>query len=174
MTRISLAQRLAFDAERAEVRDGPRRYLLMRPDVLMGAFRGLPPETRAAALRAFADSVQANGAGSVRAYLAELGGDRAKLLQAMQDTSADLGWGRWRFTLAADRLLLEVVNSPFAAGFGESAHPVCAPIEGMLRTVAAVVLDAAEVEVIEQVCAAQPGQAVCRFEARIRRSAPAI
>ena len=48
----ALRDRLAWDEGRGALQDGPRRYLMMRPDVLMGMLRRLPPEARAqAALR---------------------------------------------------------------------------------------------------------------------------
>jgi predicted hydrocarbon binding protein len=167
MTR--LAQRLAFDAEHGEIRDQARRYLMLRPDVLMGMLRRLEPPARDAALDAFAASVAEHGKDSVLAYLAHLGGDRVRLLQAMQDAAADLGWGRWRFELRQGGLRLSVENSPFVAGFGHSVHPVCAPIRGMLQAVAEVVLEA-RVMVSESACAATDA-VVCVFEAVLHECA---
>lgn len=132
----ALAGRLVFDDASGEVRDGPRRYVLMRADVLMGALARLPVEVRAAMLAALADSVRDNGADSVRAYLAQARGDVDALLSAMPTAAADLGWGAWRFETspsmsmgtpvhaheAAGRaprpvLSLVVRNSPFVAGW---------------------------------------------------------
>ena len=41
-----LHKRLAFDLSEGQVLDGPRRYLIMRADVLMGAFAKLEAEPR--------------------------------------------------------------------------------------------------------------------------------
>jgi hypothetical protein len=161
-----LAQRLAFDAERGEIRDQARRYLLLRPDVLMGMLLRLDPPARQAALDAFAASVAQHGRDSVLAYLDRLGGDRARLLDVMQDAAADLGWGRWRFEPAARVLTLTVDNSPFASGFGASQHPVCAPIAGMLQAVAGILFET-DVASVERTCAAA-GAGLCVFEAVLR------
>lgn len=157
-------ERLAWDPERGEIRDGEIRYLLIRPDALMGAVLHLPPEMRATALAAFAASVHRHGGGSARKYRGMGAADPDALLQVVAATAPQLGWGRWRFEEAGPgRLRLEVENSPFAAGHGAAEGPVCAPIAGMLRAVAELVLGG-EAAVRETDCAAA-GAACCRFEA---------
>lgn len=159
-----LRARLAWSTPDGAILDGPRRYLLMRPDVLMGTLRRLPEPARALALAAFADSVAEHGADSLRAYLREVGEDPSALLAATAAAAADLGWGAWTFEAGPSGIGLVVRSSPFAAGHGASGSPVCAPIAGMLRAVAAVTgrvaCDAHEVH-----CAAC-GAPACRFETR--------
>lgn len=163
-----LHKRLAFDLSEGQVLDGPRRYLIMRADVLMGAFAKLEAEPRRLALQAIGASVTDHGSDSVRAYLAEVGADA--LLETMVAASASLGWGVWSFRRLSDQLWLEVRNSPFAAGTPTSLEPVCTPIIGMLRAVAQA-LWSEPADVVEWACACQ-GQAgmegVCRFQARPR------
>ena len=98
MTR--LAQRLAFDAQRGEIRDQARRYLLLRPDVLMGMLLRLDPPARQAALGAFAASVAQHGRDSVLAYLDRLGGDRGRLLDDTESLERAHGLERAREVLA--------------------------------------------------------------------------
>lgn len=160
---MRLAQRLTFDTERGEIRDQTRRYLMLRADVLMGMLRRLDQPARQAALGAFAAAVAEHGQDSVLAYLDHLDGDRDRLLIAMQEAAADLGWGRWRFERVAGTLRLTVENSPFAAGFGASHEAVCAPIAGMLQAIGAVVFEA-DAASTELRCAAA-GAAACVFEA---------
>jgi predicted hydrocarbon binding protein len=171
---VKLHERLHFDTDRGQVLDGPRRYVLLRADVLMGLFDALPDATRDQALRSFAGAVTRFGADSVRAYATGVG--RAQLLATMQDAAASLGWGTWRFESAADDILrLEVQNSPFAAGTTRRDAPACAPVTGMLRAVAdALWPGGAHAE--ERSCAAQCGREVhlCRFEARRGSSHPTI
>ncbi|MEX3846213.1 V4R domain-containing protein [Paraburkholderia sp. BR10882] len=164
-----IAQRLVFDLVRGEVRDHDRRYLLMRPDVLMGMLQLLDDTARAQALCAFADSTARHGKRSILAYLDGLAGrgagDGNALLDLICETSPALGWGRWDFERSGDGLVLNVFNSPFAAGYGSAVQPVCAPIAGMFRTVAAIVLGQ-PVRVQETACAAVHPHATCRFVAR--------
>ena len=161
---MSLKDRLCFDAAAGTVHDGPRRYLLMRPDVLMGMFRRLEPPVRASAMDALAASIQEHGADSLRAYLAHVGGDVDALLDATAQAAADLGWGRWHVGRVGHELELAVTDSPFVAGYGVSVTPVCAPVRGMFAALAALVMGQ-PVHVQEHACAAT-GAAQCAFTAR--------
>jgi predicted hydrocarbon binding protein len=162
---MPLAQRLQFDSVRGEVRDQDRRYLMMRPDVLMGMLRRLDDGARDVALAAFADSTAEHGKRSIMAYMESLAGDSGALLDLIYQTSPALGWGRWDFERVDGGLVLNVFNSPFAAGYGTATRPVCAPIAGMFRTVAEIVLER-PVQVEETACAAMQRHVTCRFVAR--------
>ena len=178
----SLRERLVFDAGAGTVHDGPRRYLLMRPDVLMGMFARLDPVARAAALQAFRASAEEQGGDSLAAYFASLGHDGDALLDATVAAAADLGWGRWSFRRDGEALHLAVTASPFAHGLVASAAvegPVraCAPICGLLAAAARLVLPPANanpsdcvsdgVEAEELACVAM-GDPRCEFVARRR------
>jgi predicted hydrocarbon binding protein len=157
-------ERLAFDESAGEIRDQTRRYMLIRPEALMGVFRRLPPTARMAALDAFTESIVEQGSDSARAYRAMGDQDAATLLDTIAATAPQLGWGRWRFNADSDLIRLEVRNSPFAAGFGPAEHPVCHAIVGMLRAVGGIALGR-PVIARETACAAM-GADICRFEAR--------
>jgi hypothetical protein len=159
-----LRERLRWDAGIGAIHDGPRRYLMMRPDVLMGMLRRLPDAARAQALDAFAESVSDHGIDSIRAYFRQVGGDPPALLAATARAAADLGWGAWSFEPGPRRLGLSVVGSPFAQGAGPSTAPVCAPIRGMLQAVASVATGIG-CEALELRCVAC-GADRCEFEAR--------
>jgi predicted hydrocarbon binding protein len=148
------------DPARGEFVEGDARYLLIRNDSLMGLFSRLPEPARAQALSAFADSLAEYGGRSAARYAAQ---DRGRLLAAVQAKAIELGWGVWRFEHGSGALALAVENSPFAAGCGESREPVCAPIAGMLRAMASLVLGA-PAAAREMRCAAQ-GAARCEFVA---------
>jgi predicted hydrocarbon binding protein len=159
---------IIHDQATGEWRDGPIRYLVMRPDVLMGAFAALPSPQRLAALEALADSARSFGGRSVQAYRDAGANDAQQLLRVMAATSRQLGWGQWSFEYADDRrsLHLTVRNSPFAAGFGASHSPVCHAVRGIFAALAPVVLGQ-EVAVAEDACAAQDTGEVCRFSMRL-------
>lgn len=160
-------ERLSFDAGAGEIRDGEVRYLLIRPDTLMGAFALLPAALRDQALDALARATTEHGAKSARRYQAMGTGQAQELLATIAATAPELGWGLWTLHPGADGALdLEVRNSPFAAGFGASDGPVCAAIAGMLAAVAGLVAGR-EMAAREVACAAA-GAASCRFEARAK------
>jgi len=164
----SLRDRLQWDGACGSVHDGPRRYLMMRPDVLMGAAVALDPAAREAWFDAIAVSTCRHGAQSLRAYAERAHGDADALLSATSAAAADLGWGRWMLRRDGARLALEVHDSPFVEGWraagGDPTTPVCAPIRGMLAALAAAVLGP-DVRVDEHRCGAvEPG--LCCFTAR--------
>jgi predicted hydrocarbon binding protein len=148
------------DAARGEITEGDARYLLVRHDSLMGLFRRLSEADRIAALQAFSDSLAEHGGRSASRYAAA---DGERFLDKVASKAGELGWGTWSLKRTADGLELAVENSPFAQGYGESVTPVCAPIAGMLRAVAGLVLGV-PVEAREGRCAAQ-GAARCEFTA---------
>lgn len=159
----SFRERLHLDEARGEWLDGPRRYLMLRPDTLMGLFLALAPDARLQALQALDGAVYRQGSGSARAYLTQGGGDLPALLATMEATAPQLGWGVWRFQPGPDALRLEVRNSPFAHGYGASDQPVCHAIAGMLRGVAEMWFGR-PCEAHELRCEAR-GAEVCAFKA---------
>lgn len=160
-------ERLVLDREAGAWFDQSRRYMMIRPEALMGIFRPLPEPERARALAALEASIFEQGSDSARAYVA-MGGTGEALLGVIEATAPELGWGLWRFARGEGTVSLEVRNSPFAAGFGPSRTPVCAAIAGMARAVSTIVLGRPTIAVETQ-CAAM-GAENCRFEARVAES----
>ena len=145
---------------------GGIRYMMIRPDALMGLFRRLEPAERAAAFEAIAASILEHGGKSAASYAGH-GRDAADaLISRIEATAPQIGWGNWQISLRDDGLDLTVVNSPFVAGYGPSDDPVCAPIRGMLAAVTHQIFgDDAMVTEIE--CAATGSADACRFTARL-------
>jgi uncharacterized protein len=155
--------RLQIAPERGEMRDGDIRYLMMRPDALMGAFMRLPDAARADALAALGASVADHGGRSVTAYRDNGAANPEALLSVITVTSAALGWGVWEVhPAAAGELEITVRNSPFAAGAGRSDSPVCAAITGILSAVAPLIAGSGA-KARETACAAQTGENCCHF-----------
>lgn len=164
----SFRDRLTFDAARGEYRDGAIRYLMLRPDALMGLFAELPEGMRPAALAALARSVARAGGASARSYQTAGAADSASLLATIAATAPALGWGAWDLRRDGEGLALTVRNSPFAAGAGPCGTAVCAPVLGMLRAVGGLVLG--DPVTVEETACAAAGAADCRFT--VRRVAP--
>jgi predicted hydrocarbon binding protein len=165
----SFKERLSFDAGSGALFDQSRRYMMIRPDALMGIFKRLPPDQRIAALQAFAESIAEQGGDSARAYVS-MGGTGAKLLDVIAATAPELGWGIWQFWIEDGRFTLSVRNSPFAAGFGPSDHPVCTPIIGMFGAVTSIV--AGKPMLAREIHCAAMGAELCQFESTPRTSTP--
>ena len=182
----ALRQRLSWSEDGA-LHDGPRRYLMMRTDVLMGTLLRLAPEAQAEWLRAWAASTREHGAASLQAYAAMSGADALALADSTLQAAADLGWGRWTIESRDDGLQLQVRGSPFVQGW-RAAQPkpgpargaaaanalglpvsatVCAPISGLFTALAGMLLHE-PAEVTETACAAAHGAPhdMCTFSAR--------
>ena len=152
-----------FDLAAGTVRDGALRYLLIRPDVLMGTARKLGhiPEF----VRAFEESAYANARESFEVYRAQGKLDVHDFLERTAQSAARLGWGLWSVEGGdGGRPSVIVRNSPFAAGIGHCDVPACGPICGILRALYVVMLGE-EVLVQETQCTAQ-GALDCRFQFR--------
>ena len=161
--------RLKEDSGAGTLHDRDIRYLMIRPDSLMGLFRILDPAKRDFALAAFSDSVKMHGKKSAESYQALGAEETETLLSSICHTAPQLGWGRWTFRIDPENqtLHLSVQNSPFAEGFGQSDIPVCAAITGMVSGVAELIFGK-EVGGCEKECVAR-GDYQCRFEARVER-----
>ncbi|GAB5375725.1 MAG: hypothetical protein AcusKO_21870 [Acuticoccus sp.] len=130
-------ERLRYDAASGAIYDGDIRYMMIRPDALMGIFARLAPAARAEALAALGASVRDRGKRSAQTYI---DGDVAALLRTIEATAPDLGWGIWRFeTGETGGFTLSVTNSPFAAG-ADFEGMMCHAIAGMAASVGELVL----------------------------------
>ena len=136
---------------------GPHRYMLIRPDALMGLFARLPLAERDAAFEAFAASVRENGAKSAASYAGMGLAEAERLIRTIMDTAPQLGWGKWSLTYDEKGLDLSLHNSPFVAGFGPSEHPVCAPVCGMLEAICTQIFGKSG-SAVETACASQAVQ----------------
>lgn len=160
----SFAERVIREPEDGRLRDGAIRYLMMRPDALMGMFGRMRKETRQEALEALASSIAEFGGRSVRAYFESGAASPEALIQTVIETSAHLGWGVWRFESTEDGKAMEVFvrNSPFAEAAGELGSPACAAILGLLSACAPYLLSGGA-QVRETCCSSESGQGICRF-----------
>ncbi len=163
---MGFRDRLAFDAGKGEYRDGDIRYLMLRPDALMGILLELPEALRPEVFAAMARSITRAGGRSAQAYRAAGSVAPEQLVATIAATAPELGWGIWDLRIGDGRLDLTVRNSPFVAGYGAADHPVCTPIIGMLRAIGPMILGF-DVTVRETACAAMRasfGGELCHFE----------
>ncbi len=152
----------AGGSQPGELSIGGIRYLLMRPDVLMGVARELENIAPDVFFRALEKSAFLHGMRSFERYRDEGRFEGRDPLESTCNIAASLGWGEWVAHRHPDgSRSIEVRNSPFSAGFGASRLPVCAPVVGILRALA-LVFHGPGTEVEEVACCSQGAQ-VCRF-----------
>jgi uncharacterized protein len=150
---------MKHDLGAGRIADGQIRYILMRPDVLMGIAKHLPP---GAFLEALEESAAARAKASFEYYQSLGVRDLQEMMAKCAESAAKLGWGTWTFSGERRDFRLTVQNSPFAEAAGSSSGPVCAAICGVLRAMFSAQGEA-EVSVVETQCAAH-GADACRFQ----------
>ncbi|NCF48520.1 MAG: hypothetical protein GWP36_03255 [Bacteroidetes bacterium] len=150
---------------RGGLKIGHTRYMMIRPDALMGLFSRLSAADRITAFDALTQSVLENGGKSAASYAGGGIDEAAALITRIEATAPQLGWGNWQITQLDNGLDLSVTNSPFAAGFGDSAHPVCAAIKGMLGAVTKQIFGRDAI-VVEKSCTAMTSGDACNFTSR--------
>ena len=137
MAQPACRDRLVWSAD-GSIDVGDVRYLIIRPDFpLMGLFGRLDEGHRQAVLEALGQSVAEHGRKSMLAEMRRRNLDGAGFYHHLASAGpSQLGWGHWHYARPAeDRIEVTVDNSPFAHGIGSAAHPVCAPIAGMLTAI---------------------------------------
>jgi predicted hydrocarbon binding protein len=148
-----------------EISDGGIRYVLMRPDVLMGLARELVEVGPDVFLKALEKSTFVNGMRSFERYRDQGRFEGSDALATTCKIAASLGWGEWAVhEQPGGTRFIEVRNSPFAAGFGASTIPVCAPIVGILKALTVVCHGPAGH--VEEIACCSQGADVCRFHLR--------
>jgi predicted hydrocarbon binding protein len=142
------------------------RYLLIRPDTLVEFQKAVEAEVgweRCGAMM-MAGGIT-GGARSAARYKSEFGLTDAQVADFMCTMGREIGWGHFTLIELSDApqgLVVEVLDSPFAAAYGDSDHGVCHLIRGVLAGLASGIF-ASTVRSAETACRAR-GDAVCRFE----------
>ncbi|MEM8496678.1 MAG: V4R domain-containing protein [Pseudomonadota bacterium] len=152
-----------LDLAAGDVHCGAIRYVLMRPDVLMGLFSNLEPGDRQKALDSLETSAYQNGQASMREYQKQQFSGPKEMLDFFCESAARLGWGSFSYEFGASGApTFKVSNSPFSLGFGPSETPVCAPIAGILRAFIEVFFGGSPA--IQEVSCSSQGNDYCQFE----------
>ncbi|PYO02595.1 MAG: hypothetical protein DMD91_03490 [Candidatus Rokuibacteriota bacterium] len=164
VTRGSLLDRLAHDG-RGGFRRGDERFLLIRPETLVGVQHAVERVLGARAAECFVEGGRTGGARALRSFTGSAE-ERARALTAM---AADLGWGTLTLeTLTSTSFVVAGSNSPFPGAHAATGDPVCHLTRGVLEALAENLFGSGA-RVIETHCEAI-GAPSCRFEAVVDAS----
>ncbi len=141
------------------------RYLLIRPDTIIGIQKAMERELGSERCgQLMAEGGRIGGSRSSGKYR-EQGRSGEELIQYMCEVGTDLGWGVFKvlhFGAQDNSFILEVADSAFARAYGESDHPVCHLIRGVLEGLGCSVFQK-KATCVEIECLAK-GDCACRFE----------
>ena len=161
---MSFRDRLEYDAEAGTCHDSGMRYIFVKPEAFMGVALEMSEDQRPAVFEAMIRAVIKKGGKSAQAYKAAGAADPQALLAVIRKNGGPAWLGRWTSELTADTLRVTAHGSPFAAGYGASDVPVCAPIRGMLTAVSGMIFNTPTM--VDEVQCAATGATCCFFEAR--------
>ena len=157
----SLSAAPALEADgRGGLTLGGARYLLIRPETLVGLQKAME---QALGERAAACIAAGGRAGGARAA-ASLDGSAEERVQRLLRIGGEIGWGEFALErLTATELAVSVRHSPFAEAYGRSAAAVCHLTRGVLESLATATFGR-PATAVETSCVAT-GAPVCRFVA---------
>lgn len=139
---------------------GGARYLLIRPETLVGLQKAVE---QALGERAASCILAGGRAGGARAS-ASLEGSAEERVRRMLRIGGEIGWGEFALErLTATELAVSVRRSAVAEAYGPSTTPVCHLIRGVLESLAAATFGRPSA-VVETACVAM-GAPACRFVA---------
>jgi predicted hydrocarbon binding protein len=139
---------------------GGSRYLLIRPETLVGLQKAMEGPLGARAAACIAAGGRAGGARATAA----LDGTAEERVGRLLRMGGEIGWGEFALErLTATELAVSVRHSPVAESYGPSAAPVCHLVRGVLESLAAATFGRPST-VVETACVAT-GAPACRFVA---------
>lgn len=138
------------------------RFLLVRPETLVGFQKAIEKEAPELAARALQAGGADGGGRSARRLRDDKGLRGREIVEAMCRMGTEIGWGRFRVESFADGTFAVVVeSSPYAEAYGKASGPVCHFLAGVMKGVGEALWGSATA--VETACAAHGGTS-CRFE----------
>jgi predicted hydrocarbon binding protein len=164
--RNSFLERLRYDEGQGALLFEQVRYLIIRPETLIGFQKAVEGAMGQMAEGLIFRGGLEGGERSARRLKEQLHLGPREVVQTMCSMGTEIGWGRFslvEFDQSVPRMLIEVSSSPFAGAYGASSRPVCHFTRGVIAGIGKVIFG--QMEVIEQRCLAT-GADSCRFLAR--------
>lgn len=169
MTKNSILDELEYDPASGALCYKDVRYLLIRPETIVGFQKAIEKQSRTAAIDALFQGGYQGGYLSAKKYKEIQNLSDKETINFMMAMGAEIGWGNFRldqYNCDKKKLQISVENSPFAAAYSDSTEGVCHLTRGVLCGLATILFSksctASEVE-----CAAK-GDHHCVFLIRAK------
>jgi predicted hydrocarbon binding protein len=169
MTKNSILDELEYDPASGALCYQDVRYLLIRPETIVGFQKAIEKQSQTAAMDALFQGGYQGGYLSAKKYKEIQNLSDKETINFMMAMGAEIGWGNFRldqYNCDKKKLQISVENSPFAAAYSDSTEGVCHLTRGVLCGLATILFSksctASEVE-----CAAK-GDHHCVFLIRAK------
>ena len=169
MSKNQILDELVYDQSSGSLRYKGVRYLLIRPETLVGFQKALVQNCSQDADDNLFEGGFTGGSLSAKKYKdLHNFGDR-EIIEFMMNMGNQIGWGNFslvRYDPSEMHLCVAVEDSPFAEAYGQSSQSVCHLIRGVLAGMASVLFGGACLA--EEVECRAKGDASCRFVIKVQ------
>ncbi len=141
MNQNSIIDQLISDQNSGTLTYKQVRYLLIRPETIVGFQKAIENHSRTAAHEALFQGGFRGGHLSAQKYKESLNLSDSETIGFMMRMGAEIGWGKFQlmeYDFENRKLQIRVANSAFAEAYGESTEGVCHLIRGVLSGLATV------------------------------------
>jgi len=135
MNENSILNALEYDAASGALSYKDVRYLIIRPETLVGLQKAIEKHSAMAARDAFFQGGYQGGYLSAKKYKEIQNLSDNETIRFMMKMGSEIGWGHFKlddYDFAQKKMQIRVENSPFAAAYGDSGAGVCHLIRGVL------------------------------------------
>ena len=164
MSENPFLKELIYDQSAGSLRYKGVRYLLIRPETIVGIQKAIIDNCGHDAGEQLFEGGYAGGKLSAKKYSESHDLSDQEVIEFMLNMGNRIGWGNFnldRCDPEAKSLSVTVTHSPFARAYGSSTHGVCHLIRGVLAGMAAA-LFGGDCKAAETECHAK-GDKACRF-----------
>jgi predicted hydrocarbon binding protein len=144
MTQNSILDELNYDQSAGALKYREVRYLLIRPETIIGFQKAIEDRNTELAQDVFFQGGFQGGQLSAQKYREVHNLDDTQIIDFMMKMGAEIGWGQFKlqnFDIQKKQMVVIVNQSPFAQAYGQSPTGVCHLIRGVLSGLASVIFN---------------------------------
>jgi predicted hydrocarbon binding protein len=141
MNQNAILDRLVYDPAGGALTYRDVRYLLIRPETIVGFQKTIEKHSLEGAREALFQGGYRGGYLSAKKYKEMQNLSDSETINFMMTMGAEIGWGNFKlieYDIENHKLSVRVKNSVFAEAYGDAAEGVCHLINGVLSGLAAV------------------------------------
>ncbi len=169
MNQNSIIDQLMYDPASGALIYRDVRYLLIRPETIVGFQKTIEKHSRKGAREALFQGGYRGGYLSAQNYKETQNLSDSETIRFMMTMGAEIGWGNFKlieYDFENRKLQIRVENSAFAEAYGDATEGVCHLISGVISGLASVIFSI-NYTASETQCLAK-GDECCEFNVSAR------